>query len=92
MTISFTYTAQLAGAAECASEAIELPDGTNAAAAVNQVAERHGPRFSELLFGDDGQLRPSVLVVHNGTQATRPDAAVLGNGDTVMLITPMAGG
>ena len=92
MTISFTYTAQLADAAEQSSESIELADGTTAADAISSIAERHNPRFSELLFADDGQLRPSVLVVHNGTQTTRPGATVLGNGDTVMLITPMAGG
>ena len=91
--VTFSYTGQLANAAGTPEEIRDLPDGTDVRFALDQLAERYGEKWRELVFDGTGEIRSTVLVVLDGVQATGSKGAiVLDDVKSVMLMTPIAGG
>ncbi len=91
--VTFSYTGQLANAAGTPEEIVDLPDGTDVRAALDQLAARYGEKWRELTLTDDGSIRSTLLVVLDGVQASGDRGAiVLDDTKSVMLMTPIAGG
>jgi molybdopterin converting factor small subunit len=76
-----------------AQERLELPEGTEVAAAIRRLAERHGPALAELLLSPSGELA-SHLVVFCNQQLVFPGEPVrpLADGDEVKLFPAISGG
>jgi molybdopterin converting factor small subunit len=76
-----------------AQERLELPEGTEVAAAIRHLAERHGPALAELLLSPSGGLA-SHLVVFVNQQLVFPGgpAGLLADGDEVKLFPAISGG
>ena len=93
MEITVEYTGQLAGITGETDEAVEIAEGTTLKSLVNQLGARHGEQYSDLLVNEEGNLRPSTLVIIDGQQAEGDRGGIALDGvKTVMLMTPIAGG
>jgi molybdopterin converting factor small subunit len=82
--------AQMKRLAGCASEPIEIRDGSCLADLLLQLADHHGDAFRGMLLDESATPRKSLLffVGDEHAEVTRP----LHEGDAVTLLTPMAGG
>jgi molybdopterin converting factor small subunit len=89
MIVGVRYLAQLRRLAGCTAEQIELPDPCTAAGLVAALVDRH-PALQPALVDEHGQVRRTILVFVGDEQAG-PDR-LLGDGDEVTLLTPIAGG
>jgi molybdopterin converting factor small subunit len=94
MRLRVQYTAQLRTAVGRSEEEIELPEGSNLAELLLQVASALCRDAAGYMLTSSGQLQPSLLVsLNNGAISTREAGDVLVNsGDVVMLLPPIAGG
>jgi molybdopterin converting factor small subunit len=90
MQVTVHYFAQLRRAAGCASEPIAIEYGMTLRALLDRLADRHGGLFQNLLLGNqDGPHSSLLLFVGDHAMEL---AHVLRDGDSVTMLTPMAGG
>jgi molybdopterin converting factor small subunit len=76
-----------------ASERLELPEETDVAAAIDHLAEKHGPAFAGMLRAPDGGLASHLVVFVNQKLVFPGDpAAVLTDGDEIKLFPAISGG
>jgi len=93
MEITFTYTGQLARAAGVSEEAVKVAPGTALSPVLNELAQRHGKTYEDLVMDGEGRIRPSLLVILDGEQFQGEKAAILlQDVRNVTLMTPIAGG
>ena len=92
MRVTFEYFAQVRKAAGTESETVAFDDKTELAAALAQVAGQRGEEFRAIVLDEAGAVRPSLLVVVNGQPAPRGEARELADGDSVSLLSAVAGG
>ena len=93
MKLRVQYMAQLRTVIGQSEEEIELPDGTNLAGLLNQLANTHSAAKSHFVT-EIGHARPSLLIVLNDSAVSARDAATtaLNSNDVVTLLPPIAGG
>lgn len=93
MKLRVQYMAQLRPAMGRMEEDVELPEGSTVVELLVHLASRHDEAGPHLVTRQ-GQARPSLLVVVNGSAvpAQESAAAVLHSGDVVILLPPIAGG
>ncbi len=92
MTVSVRYLAQVRAAAGRATEQVTLSDASSLVELLRNLAERHGTALRNLLFDPSGGLQPTILVFVGDEQVSGNDAVALKDGDTVTILSPMAGG
>ena len=92
MQITLNYLAQVRRAAGVETERIAAGDAADIRSVLVEAAGRHGPEFRALILDESGHIRPSVMVLVNGVPADREKPHVLSGGDTVSILTAMAGG
>ncbi len=92
MNVTFSYFAQVRRAAGVESETVELPDGTDLAAAVAKVAGRHGDELKAIVLDEDGGVRPSILLLVDGAPVARGTSPALADGGAVSIFSAVAGG
>ena len=92
MKISFEYFAQVRKITGTEKEELDLAEGTELQAALDSAAGKHGEEFRSLVLDDSGRLRPSMIVLINGQAAKRDEARELANGDSISLLSAVAGG
>lgn len=94
MRVHVDYTGQLRTAAGCGEMTVELAEGATLCGLLTRLASDTAS-LARHLIGDDGGVQPSLLLVVNGAAVGGGDAAadvVLGDGDRVSLMPPVAGG
>ncbi|HUY88163.1 MAG TPA: MoaD/ThiS family protein [Pirellulales bacterium] len=94
MNVSVEFTGQLRTAMGHANDWVELPEGATVAMLLVQLGQRCGEAARTHLLNASKQPQPSLLVAINGTAFPSRQAAstVLSEGDTVVLLPPIAGG
>ena len=94
MEVTFQYTGQLANVVGASEETVELGDDARLKPAIDQLAQRHGEGYTKLVLDENGDVRPSLLVVLDGEQADAENKGQIdiSKAKTVMLMTPIAGG
>lgn len=94
MKLYVEYAAQLRAAVGRQADEIELPDGSTLAELLEHLASHCGRAAEPHLLNDQGQVRPSLLLVLNDSAVFPSQAAgtVLRSGDRVLLLPPIAGG
>jgi molybdopterin converting factor small subunit len=90
LSVTVRYLGQARRAAGKAVEEIEIDSGLTISALLRTVAERH-PGLRGLLLTETGAPRPSTLLFVGDVQAETGDRPLC-DGDTVTVLTPMAGG
>ena len=76
------------GRARCSS----CPGDASVLDLLRRVAKTHGERLSGLVLDAAGELRPSVLVFVGDEQFDLDEPRPLRDGDTVTVMSPLAGG
>lgn len=92
MKITVYYLAQLKQAAGRAAETVEIDGPCSALDLVRLLAERHGDGLRRLLFTTDGSLQPTNLLFIGDVQVRQPAEVQLKDGDSVTVLSPIAGG
>ena len=92
MKVTFSYFAQVRRAAGVETETVELPDGSELAAAVAEIADRHGDELKAIVLDDGGGVRPSILLLVNGAPVSRGASPALSDGSAVSVFSAVAGG
>lgn len=93
MKLMVDYTGQLASVAGVSEESVELGEGETLGSVVKRLAGIHGEKFAELVFGGEGRIRSTLLVVLDGEQAVGDKESLdLSGVRVLMLMTPIAGG
>ncbi|MBM4000542.1 MAG: MoaD/ThiS family protein [Planctomycetes bacterium] len=94
MKVRVEYMGPLRTAADCSGELMEINDGSSIAELVARIAARGGADAARHLLSPDGSMIPSLLIAVNGTAAPLAAAHhdILRDGDTVLLMPPIAGG
>lgn len=94
MKLQVEYTGQLRTDMGRSSECLELSDGATASDLLIHLAKRGGELAKRHLLNASGNLQPSLLVAINGTAqlSRRLNSILLHDGDSVVLLPPIAGG
>ena len=92
MKVTIEYFGQLRQAAIAASEVMNVPDGATAQDAVRMAGSKYGGAFEQIVMGDRGEIRPSLMVVVNDQPITKARPYPLKDGDRIALIAAIAGG
>lgn len=94
MNVCVEFTGQLKTAIGQSNDQIELPEGATLAMLLAQLGERCGDEARPHLLNASGQMQPSLLAAINGSAlpSRQAGATVLRDGDTVVLLPPIAGG
>lgn len=92
MKIRVEYVAQLKEAAGLPGEVLEVPAAASVLDLLRTVARTRGERLGGLLLDADGRLRPSALVFVGDEQFEVDEPRALRDGDTVTIMSPLAGG
>ena len=91
MQVTVHYLAQLRRAAGCSTEIATLPDAASLRdLLLIALAERHDAAFRALLLDESNEPRKSLLFFVGDEHAELNRA--LRDGDSVSILTPMAGG
>ncbi len=59
---------------------------------LRKLAQTYGQRAQLLLLDGEGDVRESIVVMHNGEMVRDRDAQVIAAGDEVAILLPDAGG
>lgn len=86
------YVAQLKAAAGRHEEEVPLDAAPTLHDLLRVLAENHGERVREFLFGRDGEPRASLVIAVGEEHAARGANRALRVGDVVTLLAPMSGG
>ncbi|MGH7134509.1 MAG: MoaD/ThiS family protein [Pirellulales bacterium] len=94
MNIRVEFAGQLRTAIGRANDQVHLPKGATVTMLLVELATCYGDPVRPHLFGAAGQVQPSLLVAINGTAfpSRQAEVTVLRDGDTVVLLPPIAGG
>ncbi len=92
MNITIEYFGQLRQAADLESETVDIDDGLTLPQLLSARAAHFGDDFKKILLNDQGDPRPSVILVRNGAALDRNNLPTLQNGDRLRLLAAIAGG
>jgi len=84
----FASLREIAGSKEVEIEGCEL----SIKEALERFAERFGEKAKQVLFNQQDELWPSVLLLVNGEAAERGPETRVKSGDVVSVLLPTAGG
>jgi molybdopterin converting factor small subunit len=90
MQVTVHYLAQLRRAAGCATEIATLPNAASLRDLLRIIVDRHGGAFRAMVLDDVKEPRTSLLFFVGDEHADLH--RVLHDGDSVSILTPMAGG
>ncbi len=93
MSLSVEYTGQLAEAAGCTAETVDLGAGPTLGDVLKHLESAHSDEFSHLVFDGQGNLRSTLLVALDDVMISGDKATVELSGVSVVLfMMPVAGG
>lgn len=92
MRVTVQLFAQLRQVAGKSTLTVEVAEPCTAQDVVTRLAGEHGERFRDLVFAEEGGLRPSVLLFVGDDRVAWEAPRDLRDRDTVLLATPIAGG
>jgi len=72
---------------------VDLPGGEEATLEklVEKIEREGGRKLEEKIFGEDGKVKPDVIVLVNG-KTVNSKRFKIGNGDMVIFMPPVSGG
>ncbi len=91
MTVTVQFYGQLRDFTGVESATDDVADGATVADHVKTLADRYDDRFRGAVLDGDA-LRPSVMVLVNEAGIAKDTPHVLADGDSITLLTAIAGG
>ena len=92
MQVTVEYAAQVKRAAGVASESVDVEDSCSIRDLLTQVAAARGEALKNILFDDNGELHPSILLFVGNEQIRWDTPIKLKNRDVVSVLSPISGG
>jgi molybdopterin converting factor small subunit len=92
MKVTVKYSAQARVATGLSSEELDLDEPTTVHDLVVRLARQHGSAFRRLALDANGCPHPSLLVAIGDDQVRSGDRRMVASGETVTIMTPIAGG
>ena len=92
MKINIKYFGQLREYAGVESEKTAVPEDGSLNTCLKELAGRYEERFANIIFDDEGSIRPSLMIVVNGSPADKGNPPALAGGDEITLLAAIAGG
>ena len=89
--VSIKYMGQLATSAGKLEESLNIDESLTVASLIKSVAEDYGDPLKPMLVQND-ELIMGLMIAVNDEQIIDAGTETLKNGDSIMLISPMAGG
>lgn len=92
MKVTLNYMGQLRYLSGKDSEQIDCAGGRSLSEMLTEVSKAYDQRFVDVIFDSAGDLRPSLMIVVNDKTADKELTQSLSDGDSVTLLTAIAGG
>ena len=92
MKIHVAYMAQLKTIRGAEADTLELDEGATVRGVIDCLVENHGAKMRDVLLTGEGSVRPSILVFAGEGQVDPTSPKALAEGQTLTLLSPMAGG
>ncbi len=92
MQVTIEYAAQIKRAAGVASESVDVEEACSVQNLLTQVAVARGDALKNILFDDNGELHPSILLFVGNLQIRWETPLELNDRDVVTVLSPISGG
>ena len=93
IAVSVRYYNMLRRRTGVEQETITLTEGTSIRAALERLANRHGPHLREMLFVPEGSVASHLVIFRNRKLVPQGQHhLLLADGDELMLFSAIAGG
>jgi hypothetical protein len=92
MKIHFNYMAQLAVVTAKKYESLTIDNRYSLLKILHICSKQYGDDFRQLVFSDEMEIHPSLFVAIDGAQLERDENPYLEEGQTILLMPPIAGG
>ena len=92
MNIHFNYMAQLATITGKRSETISIEHKASLLKILHISSKQYDDRFRQIVFNDEMEIHPSLFVAVDGIQVERYENPYIEDGQTVLMMSPIAGG
>ncbi len=92
MTINVVYVAQLKAVRGVDQETVEMDGTPSVRAVLDHLASCNGSELRNMLLTSEGNVRPSILVFAGDRQIDPESPDPMTDGQTLTLLSPMAGG
>jgi molybdopterin converting factor small subunit len=92
MKVTLKYMGQLKYLTGRDSDQIDCSQGVSLAELMTAASKKYDQRFINIVLDENGSIRPSLVVVINGATAVKDAAPNLSDGDSITLLTAIAGG
>ncbi len=92
MKITLEYSTQIQQKAGKPAPTLELEAPCTIQELVKEIAAGAGPDLQAFLFDTEGNLQPTILLSINDEQVSWETPVMLQDGDSIGLLSPIAGG
>lgn len=92
MKITLNYMGQLRHLTGKDSDQIECAQGTSLADLITEASKQYDERFVKIVMDATGAIRSSLIIIIDGVSVERDVAPNLSDGDSITLLTAIAGG
>jgi MoaD family protein len=92
MKVTLKYMGQLRHLTGKNEEQIECSEGSSLTDLLTKASGKYDPHFVDIVLDSTGTIRPSLIIIINGITASKDAAPNLSDGDTITLLTAIAGG
>lgn len=92
MKIHVSYLAQLKSLRGQENETLELGEAPTVRGVIDHLANAHGAKLRDMLLTGEGKVRTSILIFAGEDQVDPESLEPLTDGQTLTLLSPMAGG
>jgi len=92
MTVEVEYHAQIRQITGKTSETLTLQPDVTVQQAIRMLWAKYGEELRSFLATKEGELRPSIVLVLGDRQLRWCEPTPLHDGDTLLLLSPIAGG
>lgn len=92
MKVTVNYMGQLRYLTGKDSDQVDCAQGASLADLMTEASKKYDRRFVNIVLDETGKIRPSLIVIINGVSADKDAAPNFSDGDSITLLTAIAGG
>jgi molybdopterin converting factor small subunit len=92
MKVTVKYMGQLRHLTGKDSEQVECPENISLAELMSVASKKYDQSFVNIVLDESGVIRPSLIIVINDITASKDASPNLSDGDSITLLTAIAGG